>query len=173
MKLMDIDQESLEIRDQAYNASIEMPSAEFRKLLGDLVSFSDVVRICAVEGELRFEAVSGESGGNIVTYADGEDIEDEMDSDDEDEEEAKKKTKNNNETKKDGASISITVTEPVNSSFSTKYLSQFSNAAKLSKRVRISLSDRSPIVVEYKVGDNSSLAYYLSPRIESSDAVRF
>lgn len=51
----------------------------------------------------------------------------------------------------DGNGVQISVTESVKLSFSIKYLTQFAKATRLSNRVRLSMSNRVPIVVEYPI----------------------
>ncbi|KAI6182934.1 Proliferating cell nuclear antigen [Aphelenchoides bicaudatus] len=158
LKLMDIDQETLGIPDQKYTATIDLPSSEFSKLVGDLSAFSDCLTIKAKAGEVQFESQGGENGGNVVTYTSAEEAE----SDEEDESGDGKK-------KKKDYGVQITVTEPTCLSFSTKYLTQFSKASKLSDRVRLSMSSGVPIVVEYQIEDAGYLKFYLAPKIEDDE----
>ncbi|VDM56213.1 unnamed protein product [Angiostrongylus costaricensis] len=69
------------------------------------------------------------------------------------------------------------VTDPVNVNFSIKYMNQFTKATSLSSRVRISLCNDVPIVVEYPLTDdgkatgqqNGHLRFYLAPKIDDED----
>lgn len=159
---MDIEQENLGVPDQKYHAIIDMSSAEFHKVVTDLAAFSDSVRIQAEAGKVKFEAVGGDNGGNVVTYTSAQGIKEEMDSDEENDESEKKKKKK----KDDDTPVLISVTESVKSSFSVKYLTQFAKAYKLADRVRVCMSTRMPIVIEYKVDDDGLLKYFLAPKIE-------
>jgi len=154
LKLMDIDQETLSIPDQKYMAVIELSSAEFLKVVNDLSAFSDTLAITATEGQVQFASQGGENGGNTVTYTSGE----EVDSDDEGDGDKKKDLR-----------VKISVVEDTKLSFSTKYLIQFAKANKLSHRVRLSMTNRAPIVVEYQIEDDGHLKFYLAPKIEDDD----
>ncbi|KAK6014705.1 Proliferating cell nuclear antigen domain protein [Ostertagia ostertagi] len=73
--------------------------------------------------------------------------------------------------------VTLEVTDPVNVNFSIKYMNQFTKASSLSSRVRISLSNDVPIVVEYPLTDdgkstgqqNGHLRFYLAPKIDEEE----
>ncbi|PIO54226.1 Proliferating cell nuclear antigen domain protein [Teladorsagia circumcincta] len=75
------------------------------------------------------------------------------------------------------SAVTLEVTDPVNVNFSIKYMNQFTKASSLSSRVRISLSNDVPIVVEYPLTDdgkstgqqNGHLRFYLAPKIDEED----
>lgn len=60
----------------------------------------------------------------------------------------------------------IEVKEDVNLNFSIKYINYFTKATGLSDRVRISLCDDVPVVVEYGIEEDGYLRFYLAPKIE-------
>ena len=138
---MDLDNEHLGIPDQKYAATIDMPSSEFSKVCRDLSQFSDSVSIAATKSGVVFSG-KGETGSNVITF-NGE------------------KAAENDE-----AGVTFEVSEAVNSTFSIKYMLQFAKAAGLSERVRLSLSENVPIVVEYKIEEAGYVRYYLAPKIE-------
>jgi len=154
MKLMDIDTEHLGVPDQKYSAIIEMSSNEFKKVMGDLSSFSDTVTITASKGQVVFESGAGESGQNVVTFNSDEEVRDDM-SDDGD--------------KKNETAVTITVTENVKLGFSVKYFNHFAKASSLSNRVRLSMTNRVPIVVEFGIEDDGFLKFYLAPKIDEDN----
>jgi len=45
-------------------------------------------------------------------------------------------------------------------------LINFTKASSLSPRVRLSMSDAVPIVIEYEIEGNGFLRFYLAPKIE-------
>jgi len=150
LKLMDIDCEHLDVPAGKYSAVIDISSHEFHKVVTDLAAFSDTLSISASKGQVVFESTGGENGENVVTFTSDQEVDDEM----------------ADERLKSGASTQISVTESVKLSFSIKYLSQFAKATKLSDRVRLSMSSRSPLVVEYQIEDDGHLKFYLAPKIE-------
>lgn len=137
---MDLDNEHLGIPDQKYAATIDMPSAEFAKACRDLSQFSDSVSIAATKSGIVFTG-KGETGSNTITYT--------------------SETAENEE-----GGVSFEVNEPVNSTFSIKYMLQFAKSSALSERVRLSLSENVPVVVEYKIEEDGYVRYYLAPKIE-------
>ncbi len=58
--------------------------------------------------------------------------------------------------------------EKVNLSFAIKYLTHFTKATPLSDRVRLSLCNDVPLVVEYTIDDNGYLRFYLAPKVDDS-----
>jgi len=157
LKLMDIENENLGVPDQKYAAVVDMPASEFHRVVNDLSGFSDSICIKATKGQIQFEAVGGEHGGNLVTY----NSEQEVDEDEDMSDDGKKKKKD--------MSVKITSTEDVKLGFSVKYLTQFAKATKLSERVRLSISNQSPIVVEYPIENDGTLKFYLAPKIEEDE----
>jgi len=143
LKLMDIDNEHLGIPDQKYACVIEMPSAEFQKTCRDIASFSDTMNVTATKAGVVFSG-SGDAVTNTITYS-----KEKIDEDDE-----------------DSNRIDITVKEKVNVHFSIKYLVNFTKASTISDRVRISLCNRVPIVVEYDIQQSGYLRFYLAPKID-------
>uniref|UniRef100_A0AC34QUQ7 Proliferating cell nuclear antigen n=1 Tax=Panagrolaimus sp. JU765 TaxID=591449 RepID=A0AC34QUQ7_9BILA len=141
IKLMDLDNEHLGIPDQKYAATIDMPSAEFSKACRDLSQFSDSISIAATKAGIVFSG-KGETGSNVITYSGEKDAEN------------------------DESGVTFEVNEPVNSTFSIKYMLQFAKASGFSERVRLSLSANVPIAVEYKIEEGGYVRYYLAPKID-------
>jgi proliferating cell nuclear antigen len=166
---MDIDSDSLGIPDHQYSAVIEMASSEFHRLIVDLTPFSDTIVIKADKNEVKFEAIGGILGGNVVTYSSAGEAGN-VESDDEE----MKMVSFKKATKGADISVKVSAKSPVKISFSIKwgicillfyvyfrYLASFSKGAKLSDRVRLSLSNNVPIVVEYQI----EVGAFLSPLI--------
>lgn len=61
--------------------------------------------------------------------------------------------------------VDINLSEPVALTFSLKYLVNFCKAAGLSNQVKICLSNEVPLLVEYSLGGNSYLRFYLAPKV--------
>uniref|UniRef100_A0A914CTG2 DNA sliding clamp PCNA n=1 Tax=Acrobeloides nanus TaxID=290746 RepID=A0A914CTG2_9BILA len=135
VKLMDIDADQLGIPEQEYSAIIEMPSSEFQKTCRDLAMFSDSIVITATKGGVTFKS-HGDTGGSTLVYNSSSSADDD-----------------------DSGKIFFEVKEPVNVTFSIKYLNQFAKAASLSNRVRLSICSDVPIAIEYNIKD---IAIYVS-----------
>ncbi|KAK6544026.1 proliferating cell nuclear antigen [Orbilia ellipsospora] len=139
IKLMDIDQEHLGIPETDYAATITLPSAEFQRICRDLSALSESVSIEASKDGVKFSC-SGDIGNGSVNLRQHTNVEDET-----------KSTK-------------IDLTEPVNLTFSLKYLVNFCKASSLSPTVKLCLSNEVPLLVEYEMG-NGYLRFYLAPKI--------
>ena len=145
VKLMDIDSEHLGIPDQEYAVVCEMPANEFQKTCKDLAMFSDSINITATKAGITFTG-KGESGSSVVQF------------------------NNSGSADNENEGVSVEVREPVNVNFSIKYMNQFTKATSLSNRVRISLCNDVPVVIEYGIEDNGYLRYYLAPKIDDDDS---
>lgn len=58
IKLMDIDQEHLGIPDTEYAATINMPSAEFRRITSDLSALSESGRLFGWKKDIRYKQLT-------------------------------------------------------------------------------------------------------------------
>ncbi|KAK8114053.1 uncharacterized protein PG998_001456 [Apiospora kogelbergensis] len=143
LKLMDIDQEHLGIPETEYASTIDMPSAEFKRICTDLMAMSESVTIEASKDGIKF-AANGDIGNGSVTLRSRTDVE------------------------KESSNVTIELTEPVTLTFSLKYLVNFCKAQPLSDRVRICLSSEVPLLVEYLLSNDQNtghLRFYLAPKI--------
>ena len=71
---------------------------------------------------------------------------------------------------KDEDNIKVVVSEPVQQSFSIKFLTYFTTkATALSPQVRISMGQDVPLEVSYGIEQTGYLRYYLAPKIEDDD----
>jgi hypothetical protein len=61
--------------------------------------------------------------------------------------------------------VDIALTEPVNLTFSLKYLINFCKATGLCGQVNLCLSNEVPLLVEYKLPNSSFLRFYLAPKV--------
>lgn len=144
MKLMNLDQEHLGIPETDYSCIIKLPSGEFSRICRDLGQFGEsVVVSCSKEG-VKFSA-SGDVGSANVKLAQTSHVDKEEDA------------------------VTIEMQEPVTLTFACKYLISFTKATPLSGQVQLSMSENTPLVVEYKIGDIGQVRYYLAPKIEEED----
>ncbi|KAG9301516.1 hypothetical protein G9A89_008368 [Geosiphon pyriformis] len=141
LKLMDIDQEHLGIPETEYEAIVRMPSAEFQRICRDLSVISESVMIDVTKEGVKFHA-NGEVGSGSVLLKPHSDVD------------------------KEQEATSIELTQPVQLTFSLKYLTNFSKSTPLSDQVTLFLSESVPLLVEYKMDDAAYIRYYLAPKIE-------
>ncbi|PSN63036.1 proliferating cell nuclear antigen [Corynespora cassiicola Philippines] len=139
IKLMDIDQEHLGIPETDYAATVSMSATEFQRICRDLSALSESVTIeCSKEG-IKFSCTGDIGSGSVMLKP-----------------KAELEGKNN---------IQIDLSEPVNLTFSLKYLVNFCKAGGLSDQVKLCLSTDVPLLVEYSMVSNSYLRFYLAPKI--------
>jgi len=144
LKLMDIDSEHLGIPETGYSCVVKMPSGEFQRICRDLSQLGDSVVICCTKEGVKFSA-SGELGtGNI-------------------------KLSQNASSDKEDEAVIVDMNEAVNLTFALRYLNFFSKATPLSQQVTLSMSQDTPLVVEYKIADLGFLRFYLAPKIEDQE----
>lgn len=140
IKLMDIDQEHLGIPETEYSATINLPAAEFQRICRDLSALSESVSIECTKDGVSFKC-QGDIGSGSIQLRGHTDVD----------------NPDNN--------IEIDLTEPVSLTFSLKYLVNFCKASGLSKHVKLCLSNEVPLLVEYRLPENSYLRFYLAPKI--------
>lgn len=121
MKLMEIDQEGIEIPDTEYPCEVTIKSSEFQKIIKDMSSLGDNCSIKILENGVRF-SVSGDIGNAEIS----------LDHDD-----------NFCTIKK--------CSEEIECSFAIRYLSEFTKATALSDTVTLKLSKDFPMVVSYEI----------------------
>lgn len=157
LKLMDIDADHLGIPETDFDAVVKMSSSEFQRICRDMTILGETgmnyfnivhwytVGIQVTKEGVRF-SVAGEVGNGVVMLKSGSAVDD-----------------------TDGNATTINMTAPVNLSFSLKYLNNFTKATSLSDHVTLSLSNESPLTVEYSVGDVGYVRYYLAPKVEDDE----
>jgi len=147
LKLMTIDQERLEIpEDMEYSATVHMSSLEFQRVCRDLSALGEEITIEVVKGTVRFSA-NGEMGSGSIQLR-----------------------QNTAVDKEEDATI-IQMNEPVKSTFSLKYCSNFSKTASLSDRLEFSLTSQIPSLFEYKIDEVGYVRYFLAPKIDEEEMV--
>ena len=146
LKLMDIDSEHLGIPTTEYKCVVKMPSAEFKRIVGEIAIIGDTVRISASKDGVKF-AVSGDMGTGSIVCKQNAAV-------DEDEEEQ----------------IQIKMEEEVSLTFALRYLNSFAKATPLAKSVSLKMSPDVPLVVEYSMEDDMGhIRYYLAPKIDEEE----
>jgi len=144
LRMMDLDVEQLGIPEQEYQATFSMPSAEFTKIIKDLLIIGESVTIDVKKSGVTFSA-EGEIGKSQVHLEKGEAI---GDSDE---------------------SFDLQVNDPIELSFATQYLKKFTAAGPLARDVTVALSADVPMVIAYEVEDFGHLKYFLAPKIDDED----
>ncbi|RKP14999.1 proliferating cell nuclear antigen [Piptocephalis cylindrospora] len=144
MKLMDIDNERLEIPDTAYHAEITMAASEFQRICRDMQTLSESVTIEATKEGVKFSA-EGELGSGSVTLKQGGSID------------------------SSAETTTIELVQPTTQTFSVKYLVNFSKSTSLAGQVRLAMTAPLPMLVEYKISDCGHLRFFLAPKIDDEE----
>jgi|GEM_PF-1750333 len=143
MKLIEIDQEQLNIPDTEYKCTIKIPALEFKTIISDLLALGDTCTIsCSKEG-VRF-SVDGDVGKANIMLKPGQVA---------------------NENKK----VQIEMDEPVELRFALRYLNLFSKATALSGMVSLSMSTDIPLLVKYDIEETGLLEFFLAPKIDDEE----
>jgi len=149
LKLMDIDSEHLGIPDTEYKCVIKMSSAEFQRICRELSVIGDTVKISASKEGVKF-TVTGDMGSGSIMCKQNASIDDDEKED----------------------TVQIKLEDEVSLTFALRYLNFFAKATPLSDTVTLKMSEDVPLVVEYKIGEDSDMGYirfYLAPKISDEE----
>jgi len=196
LRLMDLDVEQLGIPEQDYDATFTMPSAEFSRIVKDLLVVGESVTIGVTKGDVIFKA-DGDIGKADIKITKDESIdsgkkkkkdkkkakkgkkkvkteagesEEEMEEEEEEKDEDQESSEESSEEEDDTPqALELDVKEPIELSFATQYLKKFTAAGPLAKTVSVSLSKDVPMVVTYEIENLGHLKYFLAPKIDDDD----
>lgn len=162
MKLMDIDSETLGIPKEDYACQVRMPGGELQKILTNLTSLGDTVKITVTKDAVRFGIVGESTEGDIVCRrTEAEDQDADLDVE--------------NETDQEKTDIQIDGSyEELTQTFALRYLNYFLKggmSAGLGKTVFLKMSPDVPLLCEYVLADEmGTLQFYLAPKIADGEA---
>lgn len=145
LRLMSIDEEHLGIPDAKYEAHVEMPSSEFKRICSDLKEFGDSLTIECAKKHIAFKSRGDVGEGKIQL---GQRI--------------------TADSPNERVTISVTG-EPAMLTFALKYLSSFTKATGLTDTVAINMAKNTPLCVDYSIEDFGYVRFYLAPKIEEAD----
>lgn len=143
MKLMQIEQEHLGVPESDFQVTVELPSADLKRICGDLSQFADTVMIETTNKHVKF-STRGEIGGGGVLL------------------------KPKASTDK-GEAVTLDVSSNAHSTFALRYLNLFSKASSLSPWTRLQMSTGQPIEVMFSIMEDESkgtLKFYLAPKMD-------
>ena len=133
--LIEVEQDTLNIPEVEYDVDFTMKSDNFSELISELMVFGSNLNIMCNEDKLEFNA-SGDSGKLKVNIP----IDD-----------------LNEYAIAEGDSLDI--------SYSLTHLGKMCLSTKLGQYVSLSISTEYPMAIKYDLGDNSSVAFYIAPKI--------
>jgi len=140
LNLMQNDEDQLAIPETNYSSNITMPSSEFSRIVRELSQLSETVKVRTTKKAIYF-SVDGDIGKGEMELKE-------------------------NTSDKPTEKIEIDVDDEVEASFSLTFLNSFCKGGALSDSVRLLMSENTPLVVEYKIGDLGTLKYYLAPKLQ-------
>merc|ERR1711981_985471 len=142
MKLMQIENEHMEIPEQQYKVVAKLPSGEFQKICRDLKEFGEAMQVSASKEGIKFSVAGDVGSGNVMLKP--------------------------REAEKPEETVKLTVHEPVTATFALRYLVAFSKAAPLCGTVELGLGPDSPLLVKFDLenAENGYLQFYLAPKID-------
>ena len=136
LKLLDINDDEIDIPPLEFDSVIKMPSNDFQKNCKDLANISDTIIINSYKDEIIMEAIGDNSEKKIII---GE-------------------AKNNVEFSKKSE-------ENVNGKYDLKFLLLFIKCSNLCSVIDIFLKQNNPLILIYPVASLGSLRFLLSPKI--------
>lgn len=135
LNLIDVEQDTLGIPDVDYDVEITMKSDNFVELINELMVFGTNLNIICSEDLLEFNA-SGDTGKLKVNIP--------ID---------------------DLNEYAISEGETLDISYSLNHIGKMCLSSKLGQYVCLSISAEYPMAIKYDLGDNSSVAFYIAPKI--------
>jgi len=136
LKLMDIDEETIEIPKVEFTSVITMPSADFHKICRDMHTISDIIEIKSMGKKIIFSC-KGEFAGGNTTYGETSDKSLKIETNEED--------------------------EIVQGIYDLKNLILFTKCTSLSPNMEIYMKNDYPLIIKYGVGDLGKIQFCLSP----------
>ena len=135
LNLIDIEQDTLGIPEVDYDVEITMKSENLVELINELMVFGTNLNIICSEDLLEFNA-SGDTGKLKVNIP--------ID---------------------DLNEYAISEGEILDISYSLNHIGKMCLSNKLGQHVCLSISSEYPMAIKYDLGDNSSVAFYIAPKI--------
>jgi proliferating cell nuclear antigen len=135
MPLVEYEYDEMNIPDTEYDAELSLPSKKVTDLLSQLSNFGDDLNIICSDDFVDFKT-KGNSGEMRV-----------------------------NIPVDDMSSYSVVEGEDINLNYSLIYISKMCITNKLSSDIDFCLSNQCPMKIKYDLGDNSSLLFYIAPKL--------
>lgn len=135
LPLLDYEYNEMVIPTTEYDAELALPSKKMTDILSQLSNFGDSLNIKCSEECVDFKA----SGDSVEMRV--------------------------NIPSDDMSSYAIVEDEVINLTYSLIYISKMCITNKLSNDIEFSLSNEAPMKINYNLGNDSSLVFYIAPKI--------
>ena len=136
MPLIEYEYDEMNIPDTDYDVELSLPSKKITDMLSQLSNFGDDINIKCSDDFVDFKS-KGTSGEMRV-----------------------------NVPVEDMSSYSVVEGEIIDLTYSLIYISKMCISNKLSPDIDFYLSNSAPMKIKYDLGDNSSLLFYIAPKLE-------
>ena len=134
--LIDMESELLGIPEVEYDVEFSIKSKKMNELISQLATFGDVVNINCCEEKI--DLISKGDGGEMLVNIPIDDL----------------------------SEFSISEGDVIDASYSLNYINKMCITTKLSSEIEISISAEMPLKIKYDLGDNSSVVFFIAPKIE-------
>jgi len=135
LPLMEYDYAEMSIPDTDYDAEFALPSKNITNLLAQLSNFGTDLKVTCMDDDVDFETKGPWGDMRVRVHID------------------------------DMSSYSVVEGQTLRVTYSLAYVSKMCVTNKLSAEVEFALSGESPMRVKYDLGDNSSLVFYMAPKV--------
>ena len=135
LPLLDYEYEKMVVPNTEYDAEFTLPSKKVTDMLSQLSNFGDNLNIKCSENCLDFKASDNSVEMRVNISID------------------------------DMSSYAIVEDEEINLTYSLIYISKMCITNKLTDDIEFSLSNESPMKINYNLGDDSSLIFYIAPKL--------
>jgi len=134
--LIDMESDLLEIPNVDYDVEFSIKAKKMNELISQLATFGDVIDIKCSEDKI--DLISKGDGGEMLVNIPINDL----------------------------SEFSISEGQIIDISYSLNYINKMCITTKLSSEIEMSISDNMPLRIKYDLGNNSSVMFFLAPKVE-------
>jgi len=134
--LIDMESDLLEIPNVDYDVEFSIKAKKMNELISQLATFGDVIDIKCSEDKI--DLISKGDGGEMLVNIPINDL----------------------------SEFSISEGQIIDISYSLNYINKMCITTKLSSEIEMSISDNMPLRIKYDLGNNSSVIFFLAPKVE-------
>jgi proliferating cell nuclear antigen PCNA len=138
LPLTEVETVLLEIPTVEYDAEFSIPSKKMNDLISQLSNFGAIINLQCSEEEVKIGAK--DIGGEMMVHISMDDL----------------------------TEYSISEGEELRLSYSLHYIHKMCVTTKLCQVINFSISRDYPLKIHYDIGNNSSVAFYIAPKIEDA-----
>jgi proliferating cell nuclear antigen PCNA len=134
--LIDMESDLLEIPSVDYDVEFSIKAKKMNELISQLSIFGDVIDIKC--SEEKIDLISKGDGGEMLVNIPIDDL----------------------------SEFSISEGQVIDISYSINYINKMCITTKLASEIEMSISDNMPLRIKYDLGNNSSVMFFLAPKVE-------